>query len=102
MPDSGKQSAKVFILTGEWQDIRGKNVLKFVGTSDDLGTVELIFPTIPYSSSNANLLFPTYQFLTTEKKLSLKSFDEKKVDALYFNTQRDLKNGRRRTWKEWA
>ena len=40
MPESGKQSAKVFILTGEWQDIRGRNILKFVGTSDNLGTVE--------------------------------------------------------------
>src|SRR4030066_1858416 len=28
MPDSGKKSTKVFILTGEWQDIRGKNVLE--------------------------------------------------------------------------
>jgi len=47
MPDLGKKSAKVFILTGEWQDIRGKNVLKFIGTSDELGTVELIFPNNP-------------------------------------------------------
>jgi hypothetical protein len=47
MPDTKKTTAKVFILTGEWQDVRGRNVLKFIGTSDELGTVEIIFSNNP-------------------------------------------------------
>jgi DNA polymerase-2 len=91
MSGSGKQSVKVFILTGEWRDIRGKNVLKFVGTSDDLGTVELIFSNNPVffverKSSISNLSVPY-----NRKEVELKNFDHKEVDALYFNTQRDLK-----------
>jgi DNA polymerase-2 len=91
MPGSSKQSVKVFILTGEWQDIRGKNVLKFVGTSDDLGTVELIFSNNPVffverKSSIFNLSVPY-----NRKEVELKNFDHKEVDALYFNTQRDLR-----------
>ncbi|MFI5237985.1 MAG: hypothetical protein ACHQLA_08605, partial [Ignavibacteriales bacterium] len=86
-----KQTANVFILTGEWQDIRGKNILKFVGTSDELGTVELIFTNKPVffikdSSVISNLSIPN-----SRKDVELKNFEEKKVDALYFNTQRDLK-----------
>jgi DNA polymerase-2 len=89
MPDSLKQSAKVFFLTGEWQDIRGKNVLKFIGTSEDLGTVELIFLNNPvffieHKSFISNLSIPY-----NRKEVELKNFDGKEVDALYFNTQRD-------------
>ena len=91
MPDSIKQSAKVFILTGEWQDIRGKNVLKFVGTSDDLGTVELIFPNNPVFFIERKSFISNLSVPYNRKEVELKSFDEKKVDALYFNTQRDLK-----------
>ena len=47
MPDTKKTTAKVFILTGEWQDVRGRNVLKFTGSSDELGTVEIIFSNNP-------------------------------------------------------
>ena len=91
MPESGKQSAKVFILTGEWQDIRGKNFLKFIGVSDTLGTVELAFSNSPVFfiekiSSVTNLPFPF-----SRKEVKLKNFEGKNVDALYFNTQRDLK-----------
>lgn len=91
MPDPQKTTVKVFILTGEWQDIRGKNVLKFVGTSDELGTVELIFSNNPvffieHKSFISNLSVPF-----NRKEVELKNFDEKKVDALYFNTQRDLR-----------
>ncbi|MGB5529275.1 MAG: 3'-5' exonuclease, partial [Ignavibacteriaceae bacterium] len=91
MPDSNKTTAKVFILTGEWQDVRGRNTLKFIGTSNELGTVELIFSNNPvffieHKSFISNLSVPY-----NRKEVELKSFDEKKVDALYFNSQRDLK-----------
>lgn len=91
MPEAGKTSAKVFILTGEWQDIRGKNVLKFIGTSDELGTVELNFSNSPVFFIENKSVFPQLSVPYNRKEVELKNFDEKKVDALYFNTQRDLK-----------
>jgi DNA polymerase-2 len=91
MPDLGKKSAKVFILTGEWQDIRGKNVLKFVGTSDELSTVELIFPNTPVFFIERKSLISNLSVPYNRKEVELKNFDEKAVDALYFNTQRDLR-----------
>ena len=91
MPGSMKQSAKVFILTGEWQDIRGKNVLKFVGISDGLGTVELIFPNSPVFFIERKSILSNLSIPYNRKEVELKNFDDKVVDALYFNTQRDLR-----------
>ncbi|MBP1683710.1 MAG: polB [Ignavibacteriaceae bacterium] len=91
MPESGKQSAKVFILTGEWQDVRGRNILKFVGTSDELGTVELTFSNSPVYFLENKSVISNLSVPFNRKKVELKNFDEKEVDALYFNTQRDLK-----------
>jgi DNA polymerase-2 len=84
-------SSKVFILTGEWSDYSGKFIMKFIGTSDELGAVEIII------SNNKPVLFIeqsaiinpiTKSFLRKETKL--KNFAEKPVDALYFNNQKDL------------
>ncbi len=91
MPDLGKKSVKVFILTGEWQDIRGKNLLKFVGTSDELGTAELIFPNTPVFFIERKSFISNLSVPYNRKEVDLKNFDEKEVDALYFNTQRDLR-----------
>jgi len=91
MSGSGKKAVQVFILTGEWQDIRGKNVLKFVGTSDELGTVELIFPNSPVFFIEHKSIISNLSVPYNRKEVVLKNFDEKEVDALYFNTQRDLK-----------
>ena len=91
MPGSIKQSVKVFILTGEWQDIRGKNVLKFIGTSDELGTVELIFPNTPVFFIERKSILSNLSIPYNRKEVELKNFDDKVVDALYFNTQRDLR-----------
>jgi DNA polymerase-2 len=91
MPGLGKKSAKVFILTGEWQDIRGKNVLRFIGTSDELGTVELIFPNNPVFFIERKSFISNLSVPYNRKEVDLKSFDEKEVDALYFNSQRDLR-----------
>jgi DNA polymerase-2 len=85
------QKIKVFILTGEWQDIRGKNVLKFVGTSDELGIVELIFPNNPVFFIGNKSIISGLSVPFNRKEVDLKNFEGKKVDAIYFNTQRDLK-----------
>jgi DNA polymerase-2 len=91
MSDSPKANIKVFILTGEWQDVRGRNTLKFVGTSDDLGVVELIFPNNPVFFISNTSVIPGLSVSYNRKEVDLKIFEEKKVDALYFNSQRDLK-----------
>ena len=91
MPESGKQSAQVFILTGEWQDFRGRNILKFVGTSDELGTVEISFGNSPVFFIENKSVISQLSVPYSRKEVELKNFDDKKVDALYFNTQRDLK-----------
>lgn len=91
MPEQGKQSVRVFILTGEWQDIRGKNYLKFIGSSDMLGTVQLIFPNNPVFFIENKSVISQLSVPFNRREVELKNFDDKKVDALYFNTQRDLK-----------
>jgi len=84
-------SVKVFILTGEWQDIRGRNTLKFIGTSNELGTVELIFSNNPVFFVEHKSVIEKLSVPFNRKEVDLKNFDEKKVDALYFNSQRDLR-----------
>jgi len=82
---------KVFILTNEWQDVNGKNILRFFGTSRD-GPVEIIVennkPVFFVSEdANLNVLNVPYRI----KKVDMKDFSGNIVDAVYFNTQRDLK-----------
>ncbi len=91
MSESPQTNIKVFILTGEWQDVLGRNVLKFVGTSDDLGVVELVFTNNPVFFIGNTSVIPGLSVPYNRKEVDLKIFEEKKVDALYFNTQRDLK-----------
>ena len=91
MSESLTSLTKVFILTGEWQDVRGKNQLKFIGTSDKLGIVELTFSNSPVFFINSTSVITNLSVPYNRKEVDLKNFDGKKVDALYFNTQRDLK-----------
>lgn len=39
MPDSSKTSVKIFILNCIWRVVRDKNILRFVGTSDEPGKI---------------------------------------------------------------
>jgi DNA polymerase II len=85
-------TAKVFLLTGEWYDSHGKNQLVFYGVSEELGTVEIIFSRIKpvfFVEHEAELLGIESGFL--RKEVKLRTFNNKKVDAVYFNTQRKLK-----------
>jgi len=88
---SSKTSAKVFILTGEWLDVRGKNLLRFIGTSDELGIVEMTFSNNPVFFIENKSVITHLSVPYNRKEVELKNFENKKVDALYFNTQRDLK-----------
>jgi len=85
------QEIKVFILTGEWQDVRGKNLLRFIGTSDKLGIVEMTYSNNPVFFVENKSVITNLSVPFNRKEVDLKNFEEKKVDALYFNTQRDLK-----------
>jgi DNA polymerase-2 len=84
--------AKVFILTGEWQDLQKGNTLNFWGISDTGVPVEFIIdeirPVFFIDRLNTPLNLP---FQHNRREVKLKSFDFKDVDALYFRTQRDLK-----------
>ena len=91
MTDSKEHTAKVFILTGEWMDIKGRNLLKFTGTSNNYGPVEINVTNNPVffvkrSSDISGLKVPNRR-----KEVELKDFNEQDVDALYFNTETDLR-----------
>jgi len=85
------EEKKVFILTGDWQDFKDRNVLRFFGTSDEKETVEILI-------NNVKPVFFIDRYVSPSdlpqnsiiKPVDLKSFDGKPVDAIYFNTQKEL------------
>ncbi len=91
MAKPSTKNIKAFILTGEWQDVRGKNVLRFIGISDEFGIVELSFSNNPVFFIENKSEITSLSVPYTRKEVDLKNFEDKKVDALYFNSQRDLK-----------
>ena len=82
---------EVFLLTDGWSDIQGKNVLTYWGISNEIGPVEIRI-------SNSNPLFFVLKDVEItglniphrRKNVLLKNFNSEPVDALYFNTQREL------------
>lgn len=88
---ANKNTTEVFLLTGEWSDYSGKNIIKFIGTSDKLGPVEIIITNnkpVFFVDRTAiiNPLSKTY----LRKETKLNNFANQPVDALYFNTQKSL------------
>ncbi|MDP2363666.1 MAG: DNA polymerase II [Ignavibacteria bacterium] len=88
---STKITTEVFLLSGEWSDYSGKNILKFIGASEELGAVEIIITNnkpvfFVERSAILNPLNKTY----LRKETKLKNFNHQPVDALYFNTQKAL------------
>src|SRR5574338_149705 len=91
MKTENKISTDVFLLTGEWRDYSGKNILKFIGTSDELGPVEILVTNnkpVFFVDKDAILDPLTKTYLRKETKL--KDFNKQPVDAVYFNTQKAL------------
>ncbi len=81
----------VFIITGDWVDSHGKNYLRFFGTSKDCGTVEIIIGNNkPVFFLNRDEIIEGIKYYK-RKNVKFKSFDKQPVDAIYFNSQRDLK-----------
>lgn len=86
-------SVKVFLLTTTWKDIKGRNVLFLYGTSETSKPVEIIINNYkPVFFIEKEVDLKDFNFNFFRKSSKLKSFNGKSVDALYFNTQRELKN----------
>lgn len=82
---------EVFILTDEWQDIKGQNTLSFIGESNEYGPVEVIINNnkpVFFVEKNTELKL---EVPFRRKPVNMKTFTGKPVEALYFNSQRDLK-----------
>ncbi len=85
-------TAEVFILTGEWMDVKGKNILKFIGTSEKNGPVEINITNNPIFFIKRNSDTSFLKISNKRKEVALKNFDGQDVDALYFNTENDLRS----------
>lgn len=84
-------SVNIFILTGEWFDSQGKNILKLIGTSKEFDAVEILITTnkpVFFIEKNAAVNLPNKTYLRKETRL--KNFNQQLVDALYFNSQKNL------------
>ncbi len=86
------ETIKAFILTGEWQDVKGRNVLKFIGVSDDSSPVEVLITNVkPVFFIERTVAETALKQIYKRKQVKLKNFAGDNVDALYFNTERDLR-----------
>ncbi len=85
-------TTNIFLLTGDWFDYKGKNILRFFGTSEELGTTEIIINNnkpVFFVERNAILSGLKQNFL--RKEVEMKTFSGRPVDAVYFNTIKDLR-----------
>jgi len=82
----------VFILTGEWEDVDNRHLLKYYGRSPDLGAVELIFDNSkPLFMINRDSSLPPLLSSLRREPVQLKTFTGKDVDALYFQTHEEMR-----------
>ena len=82
---------KVFLLTDGWSDFDGKNVLTYWGISNEIGPVEIrISNSYPLFFVLRDIEIMGLNTPYRRKNVLLKNFNSEPVDALYFNTQRDL------------
>jgi len=85
-------SYDIFILTSEWRDQNGRNVILLFGVSNEIGPVEIIIDRIKtVFFVDRNVVLPELNIQFERKEVQLKSFTGQDVDALYFLTNYDLK-----------
>ncbi len=90
--NQSEENINIFILTSEYQDVRGKNIITFYGKSDSLIPVKIIIDNVkPVFFINHDSVFDLNGINFTRKSLPLKSFDGIDLDAVYFSTMRELK-----------
>lgn len=91
------QTASVFILTSEYEDVRDRHILRFYGRSPGLGPVEIVIEDarpvffVPHDAKLPELPFPV-----SRAPVKLKSMSGLKTDAVYFQTQKELYSARDR------
>ena len=89
---NNQNTANVFILTGEWMDRKGSNIIRFIGTSEEFGAVEInISDNKPVFFIQRESVLTNLNVPYTRKEVELKTFGGKDVDAIYFNTQNDFR-----------
>ncbi len=86
-------SENIYILTGEWQDANGKNILSLWGISEERETFRIIIDNVKpvffiERKIEIEIILRNYK----RKEVNLKSFSGDDVDALYFNTQKELRD----------
>ena len=87
---------KVFILTADWFDSGGKNVIRIYGITPEHGAVKIIVDNVnPVFFICRSAVLELSGIPNKRKQLELKSFDEEPLDAVYFSTQNDLLNAAR-------
>lgn len=85
-------TTNIFLLTADWFDYQNRNILRFFGTSEDLGRVEvLINNNKPVFFVERNAIFTGLKQKFFRKEVNMKTFAGQPVDALYFNTMKDLR-----------
>lgn len=82
-----KNKVKIFLLTGDWFDYKGKNILRLIGTSNEIGPVEILITNNKpvYFIKRGTILNPLNKSYF-RKQTKLKNFNFENVDALYFST----------------
>ena len=85
------QTKNVFILTDEWQDIKGKNTLIFTGRSEDCPVEIIIDNNKPVFFVEKDIVLTALNVPHKRKNVNMKNFTGIPVDAIYFNTEKDLK-----------
>jgi DNA polymerase-2 len=85
-------STEIFLLTDEWEDTGGKNVLRFYGSSPVDGPVLVIINNFkPVFFINSDSLIPDLPVPHLRRNVKMKSFAGAGVDAVYFNTYSSMK-----------
>jgi DNA polymerase-2 len=85
------ETADIFLLNDNWLDVGNKHILKYWGISNEYGPVEItITNSYPLFFIRRETVLTALKFPYTRKNVELKNFISEPVDAIYFNTQRDL------------
>ncbi len=85
-------SENIFILTGDWQDVTGKNILRFWGITEKRDVYEIIIDNVkPVFFIERKTDLQNILRNCKRKEIKLKAFAGENVDAVYLNSQWELK-----------
>lgn len=85
-------TTNIFLLTGDWFDYKGRNIIRFFGTSEEIGTTEVIINNnkpVFFVERSAELTGLKSKYI--RKEVEMKNFSGNPVDAIYFNTMKELR-----------